>query len=141
MSTVEPIIQRCQELFDDLSFNYAREWKNADPQRKVVAFMPIYVPRELIHAANMLPLGVLGGGDQLEVIQGDAYYQSYICRIPRSTIELILTKRLDFIRVQSRRIRCVGSPSLDGRHRRPPCRPDTARGFSSYSQSQKPSYC
>ena len=36
----------------------------------------------------MLPVGILGGGDQLEVIQGDAYYQSYICRIPRSTIEL-----------------------------------------------------
>jgi benzoyl-CoA reductase subunit C len=29
------------------------------------------------------------------VIQGDAYYQSYICRIPRSTVELGLTGRLD----------------------------------------------
>ena len=57
--------------------------------------MPVYVPRELIHAAGMLPVGLLGGGDQLEVIQGDAYYQSYICRIPRSTIELGLTGRLD----------------------------------------------
>ena len=57
--------------------------------------MPVYVPRELIHAAGMLPVGILGGGDQLEVIQGDAYYQSYICRIPRSTIELGLTGRLD----------------------------------------------
>jgi hypothetical protein len=35
-----------------------------------------------------LPLGIVGGGDQIEVIHGDAYYQSYICRIPRSTIEL-----------------------------------------------------
>ena len=57
--------------------------------------MPIYVPREIIHAAGMLPVGILGGGDQIEVIQGDAYYQSYICRIPRSTIELGLTGRLD----------------------------------------------
>jgi benzoyl-CoA reductase subunit C len=57
--------------------------------------MPVYVPRELIHAAGMLPVGILGGGDQIEVIQGDAYYQSYICRIPRSTIELGLTGRLD----------------------------------------------
>lgn len=97
MATTEKIIEQCQSLFDDLSFTHAREWKDADPQRKVVAFMPIYVPRELIHAGNMLPLGVLGGGDQLEVIQGDAYYQSYICRIPRSTIELVLTNRLDFI--------------------------------------------
>ena len=35
-----------------------------------------------------MPLGIIGGGDQPEVIHGDAYYQSYICRIPRSTIEL-----------------------------------------------------
>jgi benzoyl-CoA reductase subunit C len=63
----------------------------------VVGYMPFYVPRELIHAAGGLALGVLGGGDQLEVIQGDAYYQSYICRIPRSTIELGVTNRLDFV--------------------------------------------
>jgi len=55
------------------------------------------VPREIIHAADALPLGILGGGDQLEVIHGDAYYQSYICRIPRSTIELGVSGRLDFV--------------------------------------------
>src|SRR6516164_2320437 len=54
--------------------------------RTGIGYMPLYVPREIIHAANMLPLGILGGGDQLEVIHGDAYYQSYICRIPRSTV-------------------------------------------------------
>ena len=59
--------------------------------------MPVYVPREIIHAAGMLPVGILGGGDQLEVIQGDAFYHSYICRIPRSTIELGLTGRLDVL--------------------------------------------
>ena len=73
------------------------QWKAASPDRKVVGYMPIYVPREIIHAAGMLPLGIVGGGDQLEVIHGDAYYQSYICRIPRSTIELGVTGRLDFV--------------------------------------------
>jgi len=96
MGTKE-IIERCQTLYEDLNFNYAREWKAAATGRKVIGFMPIYVAREMIHAAGMLPLGIFGGGDQLEVIQGDAYYQSYICRIPRSTIELFLTKRLDFV--------------------------------------------
>ncbi len=91
------IVARAQELFEDLSFSAAREWKAADPARKVIGYMPIYVPRELIHAAGFLPLGILGGGDQLEVIHGDAYYQSYICRIPRSTIELGVSGRLDFV--------------------------------------------
>src|SRR5271166_4805177 len=91
------IVARATALFEDLNFNTAREWKAAKAGRKVVGYMPIYVPREIIHAADMLPLGVLGGGDQLEVIHGDAYYQSYICRIPRSTIELGVSGRLDFV--------------------------------------------
>jgi benzoyl-CoA reductase subunit C len=97
VSSTAEIIGRCRALFDDLQFTSAREWKAAVPGRKVIGYMPIYVPREIIHAAGMLPLGILGGGDQLEVIHGDAYYQSYICRIPRSTIELGVTGRLDFV--------------------------------------------
>ncbi|MGI9481357.1 MAG: benzoyl-CoA reductase subunit C [Hyphomicrobiales bacterium] len=96
-SSTEKIIDRCVELYEDLNFTAAREWKDASPDRKVIGYMPVYIPREIIHAAGMLPLGILGGGDQLEVIHGDAYYQSYICRIPRSTIELGVSGRLDFV--------------------------------------------
>ena len=96
-SATAEIVARANELFEDLSFASARKWKAAAPGRKVVGYMPIYVPREIIHAAGMLPLGIVGGGDQLEVIHGDAYYQSYICRIPRSTIELGVSGRLDFV--------------------------------------------
>ncbi len=96
MST-EEIINRCQTIYEDTTFTVAREWKEADPSRKVIGFMPVYIPEEIIHAANMLPMGILGGGDELEVIHGDAFYQSYICRIPRSTIELGLSGRLDFV--------------------------------------------
>jgi benzoyl-CoA reductase subunit C len=91
------IIARCQALFDDLEFGAVRAWKEAEPERKAIGYMPVYVPREIIHAAGMLPVGILGGGDQLEVIHGDAYYQSYICRIPRSTIELAISHRLDVL--------------------------------------------
>ena len=98
MSTLSPvveIVERCQTLFDDLDLSAVKAWKAEAPGRKAIGYLPVYVPRELIHAAGMLSVGILGGGDQLEVIQGDAYYQSYICRIPRSTIELGLTGRLD----------------------------------------------
>jgi benzoyl-CoA reductase subunit C len=96
-SATADIVARATALFDDLSFTSARQWKAAKPGRKVIGYMPIYVPREIIHAADMLPLGIVGGGDQLEVIHGDAYYQSYICRIPRSTIELGVSGRIDFV--------------------------------------------
>ncbi|HEY6865347.1 MAG TPA: benzoyl-CoA reductase subunit C [Burkholderiales bacterium] len=94
-TTLEAIVARCESLFEDLRFEAVKQWKAAAPGRKAIGYMPVYVPREIVHAAGMLPVGILGGGDQLEVIQGDAYYQSYICRIPRSTIELGLTGKLD----------------------------------------------
>ena len=93
----ESIIARCETLFEDIDFQVVREWKAAQQGRKVVGFMPVYVPEEIIHAAGMLPMGILGGGSDLEVIHGDAFYQSYICRIPRSTVELGITGRLDFL--------------------------------------------
>ncbi|MBI1942407.1 MAG: benzoyl-CoA reductase subunit C [Betaproteobacteria bacterium] len=92
---VNQVVKRCEGLYEDLDFNAVKQWKVAAPGRKAIGYMPIYVPREIVHAAGMLPVGIFGGGDQLEVIQGDAYYQSYICRIPRSTLELGLTGRLD----------------------------------------------
>ena len=93
--SVADVVKRCTALFEDLDFNAVKQWKAEQPGRKAIGYMPIYVPREIVHAAGMLPVGIFGGGDQLEVIQGDAYYQSYICRIPRSTVELGLTGRLN----------------------------------------------
>ena len=99
MSTrpVGEIVAACEAIFEDLSFAKAREWKDAVPGRKVIGYMPVYVPREIVHAAGMLPLGILGGGADMEVIHGDAFYQSYICRIPRSTIEMAINGKLDFV--------------------------------------------
>jgi benzoyl-CoA reductase subunit C len=71
-----------------------REWKRGNPG-PAIGYMPIYVPRELLHAQGALPVAILGGGDDLEIIRGDAFYQSYICHIPRSTIELGLNGSLD----------------------------------------------
>lgn len=95
--SVSQIVDQCQAWFEDLDYTVVRKWKDARKGRKVVGYMPVYVPREIIHAAGMLPMGVLGGGDSMEVIHGDAYYQSYICRIPRSTVELAITKKIDFV--------------------------------------------
>lgn len=89
------IVARAEALTDDLDLNAVREWKAREPGRKAIGHMPIAVPRELILAAGMLPVGIVGGGDRLEIIRGDAYFQSYICHIPRSTIELALSGRLD----------------------------------------------
>jgi benzoyl-CoA reductase subunit C len=88
------IVAKCRALYEDLDFGSVRSWV-ATTGRKAVGYLPVYAPREVIHACGMLPVGVHGGGDQLEIIRGDAYYQSYICHLPRSVVELGLSGRLD----------------------------------------------
>ncbi len=96
-STTDPLADlrtEAERLYRDLTFASVRDWK-ARTGGLAIGFMPVYVPRELLHAQGCLPVGVLGGGDDLEIIRGDAFYQSYICHLPRSTIELGLNGALD----------------------------------------------
>ncbi|MDX1584640.1 MAG: benzoyl-CoA reductase subunit C [Thermoanaerobaculia bacterium] len=93
--TLNELVDDVQALYDDIDLRFVSEWKERNPGGKAIGHMPIWVPRELIHAAGMLPVGITGGGDRLEIIRGDAFFQSYICRIPRSTIEMALSHRLD----------------------------------------------
>jgi benzoyl-CoA reductase subunit C len=95
--TVTEIIDRAEALYHDLDLATVRAWRERHGGAKAVGYLPIYVPRELIDAAGMLPVGLMGGRGQIEIIRGDAWFQSYICQIPRSTIELALTGRLDLL--------------------------------------------
>ena len=90
---MEEITNRCQALYDDLSLQSVTDWKSQAPGRKAVGFLPVYIPREILHAAGVLPVGLMGA--DIEIIRGDAYYQSYICHIPRSIIEMGVGGRLD----------------------------------------------
>jgi len=88
------LVERADALFRDQSLAAVRDWK-ARTGGLAVGFLPIYVPRELLHAQGVLPVGLMGGRPDLEIIKGDAYYQSYICHLPRSTIELGLNGSYD----------------------------------------------
>ena len=88
------LVARADSLFRDQTLAAVREWK-ARTGGLAVGFLPIYVPRELLHAQSILPVGLMGGRPDLEIIKGDAYYQSYICHLPRSTIELGLNGSYD----------------------------------------------
>jgi benzoyl-CoA reductase subunit C len=88
------IVDWAAETAGDLEFAAAHAWLAEEPSRRAAGYLPVYAPREVIRAAGMLPVGVHGGGDRLEIIRGDAFYQSYICHLPRSVIELAQSGRL-----------------------------------------------
>ena len=91
------VIDWARELYEDLDFSAVHRWLSDHPGRKAAGYLPVYVPREILHACGFLPVGIHGGGDRLEIIRGDAFYQSYICHLPRSIIELAQTGRLDML--------------------------------------------
>src|SRR3990170_9003604 len=95
MSSMEEIIKWCEEVAFDLNFSHAKKWKAQDKTRVLVGYLPIYIPREVIHAANGLAVGIMGAGDRKQIIKGDAYYQSYICHLPRGIIEMALDTNLN----------------------------------------------
>ncbi len=97
MSAIEPILEKARKLAFDVELEEVRKWKAQNPGRLAVGYMPIYVPRPLIEAIGALPVAMFGGGDQIDIIRGDSFYQSYICHIPRSTLELALTGHLDVL--------------------------------------------
>lgn len=90
-----PLLDRARALVEDRSLGAVKRWKEAHPGGLAIGAMPVYVPRPLFEAIGCLPVAVFGGGDSLDIIRGDSYLQSYICHIPRSTVELGLGGYLD----------------------------------------------
>ena len=97
MTPVENIVSRYREPLENSPLDLAAEWKKNHPDKKLVGCYPVYTPVELIHAAGMLPVGVIGAGNRLEIAHADSRFQSFVCSIVKSTLELGLTDRLKFL--------------------------------------------
>jgi benzoyl-CoA reductase subunit C len=94
---IETLVERAEKLAFDVELGAVRAWKAAHPGALAIGCLPVWTPRELIHACGALPVGIYGGGDRVEIIKGDACYQSYVCHLPRSVVELGLSGRLDVV--------------------------------------------
>jgi benzoyl-CoA reductase subunit C len=97
MPTVEHLVSRYREPLESSPLDLAAGWKKDHPGAKIVGCYPVYTPVELIHAAGMLPVGVIGAGNRLEIAHADSRFQSFVCSIVKSTLELGLTERLKFL--------------------------------------------
>lgn len=84
----------CEDIIQDLNFSTVRHWKDQNPGAKAIGYFPVYAPLELIHACGMLPVGLNGAGDQLDIQYADARFGSFICSIVKTTLEMGLTNHL-----------------------------------------------
>ncbi len=92
----DELVERCRELALDPGFPTVRAWKQRTGGKAVACF-PVYTPQELIAAAGCLPVSLFGGRGQLEIDHADSRIQSFVCSIARSTLELGLVGRLDWL--------------------------------------------
>ncbi len=88
-------LERTFDTSSGLDFPTVRDWKKSHPGAKAIAYFPVYAPAELIHAAGMLPVGLSGAGDRLDIQHADARFGSFICSIVKTTMEMGMTGRLE----------------------------------------------
>lgn len=89
--SLEGILAECRELAEDADFPTVRRWREAGG--KVVGHFQVYFPEEIAHAAGVLPLKIRGA--PVEPTHSDSRFGSYLCSIIKTSLELVLSKRVE----------------------------------------------
>ncbi len=95
MGTISELFQECKNIVFDTDYSFARQWKKEDSKRVLIGMIPNYFPREIIHAANGLAIGIVGSEfkNPEQINQDKSHYES--CSILSGVIELVRNGQLD----------------------------------------------
>jgi benzoyl-CoA reductase subunit C len=88
---LDDVLTVCRELLEDDTYPTVRRWREAGGT--VAGHFQVYFPEEIAHAAGMLPFKVRGG--PVEPTQADSRFGSYLCSIVKTSLELVLSKRIE----------------------------------------------
>jgi benzoyl-CoA reductase subunit C len=97
--SVDAVLEECRALVEDPAFPAVHRWLDAHPGGQVLGHFQVYFPEEIPHAAGMLPVKVMGAGSAVQIRKADARIAAFVCSVIRSSLELALTGRLDFLSV------------------------------------------
>jgi benzoyl-CoA reductase subunit C len=88
---LDDIIAICRDLVEDPEYPIVRRWRESDG--KVVGHFQVYFPEEIAHAAGLLPVKICGA--QVEGMEAESHFGSYLCSIIKTSLELALTKKIE----------------------------------------------
>jgi benzoyl-CoA reductase subunit C len=88
---LEEMLYRCRELVEDADFPTVRRWRAGGG--KVIGHFQVYFPEEIAHAGGLLPFKVRGA--PIEPTQAESRFGSYLCSIIKTSLELVLSKRVE----------------------------------------------
>jgi benzoyl-CoA reductase subunit C len=89
-------IETYRDVIEDRDYPTVREWRDRTGG-KVIGCFPVYAPVEVPYALGMLPIGLFGGGNRVEIANADSRFQSFICSVVKSTLELGFIGKLDLL--------------------------------------------
>jgi benzoyl-CoA reductase subunit C len=87
------VLARAEAACADVDLVALANWKAGGGH--AIGCTPGYVPMELADASGALPVYLFGGTPSMETVQGEAYFQSAICHLPRTLLDLGLRGALD----------------------------------------------
>jgi benzoyl-CoA reductase subunit C len=90
VDSLEDALLECRDLVESPEFETVRRWREAGG--KVAGHFQVYFPEEIVHAAGMLPFKVRGA--PLEPNQAESHFGSYLCSILKTSLELVLSGRV-----------------------------------------------
>ncbi len=88
---LDEVLWHCRELLEDNDFPTVKRWRGDGG--KVVGHFQVYFPEEIAHAGGLLPFKVRGAS--VEATQADSRFGSYLCSILKTSLELVLSKRIE----------------------------------------------
>jgi benzoyl-CoA reductase subunit C len=89
--SLDEILLACRELAEDPDFPTVRAWRARGG--KVAGHFQVYFPEEIAHAAGLLPVKISGA--QVEGMEAESHFGSYLCSIIKTSLELALTKKIE----------------------------------------------
>ena len=89
--SLDEILALCRDLVEDPDYPTVKRWREAGG--KVVGHFQVYFPEEIAHAAGLLPLKIKGA--QVEGMEAESHFGSYLCSIIKTSLELALTGKVE----------------------------------------------
>ncbi|OHB76643.1 MAG: hypothetical protein A2Z34_08120 [Planctomycetes bacterium RBG_16_59_8] len=97
---LQEVMMICRDLVEDQDFPTVKKWRETAPSPdgksvggKVIGHFQVYFPEEIAHAGGFLPLKIRGA--QVETRKGESHFGSYLCSILKTSLELVLSKRIE----------------------------------------------
>lgn len=88
----DAIVDQCLELWKD---PYPRLARLREEGERPVAYFCTYVPEEILHAAGLTPVRLMGAART--ITHADAHLQAYCCSVARTDLDMALAGDLDFL--------------------------------------------